>query len=665
MTTLQFADTHNLVVFLAKPVESEGFEQVAIVKVKTVNGEQQLQTLVDGKKIVLQALVDGKKIIITEATIRRDRQLEDADGVDCLPNAIIFEQLTLMGVDRSVRIVFSEKLVWVIRNGDEVVVKSEVTNKAGEKRYVVEEAVVVTDAVTIPVSATTITNVELTLAQTLAELKSARPKTKGVVMQETSESTPIISLQLSSHVKGQGSKDKGKAKMIEPEKPLKKIDQIKFDEEEALRLQAKFDEEDRLAREKAQQVEEADIAWDDIQAKIDADYQLAERLQAQKQQELTMKRELVEGTKMEESSKKAEVMEESSSKRAGDELQQESTKKQKMDDDQERAELQNLMNVIPDEEEVAADAIPLATKPSSIIVTTSRYVVPTGRVKVPAGRYVVPTAKDNVIVSAGRSKVIPAGRTILVLNGNNKKKKGRDPKGINMKLPPVSVEEHIAFKEIDKKRSNAISVTELGRLCSEECTGNIDFKSKRLVMFLMPAARNLLLWVYLPGLPKTRKTYQIASMSSRSKFGLGFGETFGSDEVFDPSAPSIFDTIPEDVEGKPSLIQLGLYNKPIRHNVANIPSFVPRATYVPAGSRNPPASVSAGSAFPAGSRNNTKHLFCWLGLAVITNCTWMREDGELLLRPQQVVLGKLKGHICSGDPRTMVDLINLHGLTLK
>ncbi|GJZ17365.1 putative ribonuclease H-like domain-containing protein [Tanacetum coccineum] len=52
---------------------------------------------------------------------------------------------------------------------------------------------------------------------------------------------------------------------------------------------------------------------------------------------------------------------------------------------------------------------------SSGIVTTSRYVVPTGRVKVPAGRYVVPTGKDNVIVSAGRSKVIPAGRTILVL----------------------------------------------------------------------------------------------------------------------------------------------------------------------------------------------------------------------------------------------------------
>ncbi|GJX12386.1 ribonuclease H-like domain-containing protein, partial [Tanacetum coccineum] len=58
-------------------------------QMKTINGEVQLQ-----------ALVDGKKIIITEATIRRDLQLEDAEGIDCLPNADIFEQLTLMGYEK-------------------------------------------------------------------------------------------------------------------------------------------------------------------------------------------------------------------------------------------------------------------------------------------------------------------------------------------------------------------------------------------------------------------------------------------------------------------------------------------------------------------------------------------------------------------------------------
>ncbi|GKB83969.1 hypothetical protein Tco_0950864 [Tanacetum coccineum] len=38
-----------------------------------------------------------------------------------------------------------------------------------------------------------------------------------------------------------------------------------------------------------------------------------------------------------------------------------------MEDDKETAKLQSMMEVIPDEEEVAVDAIPLATKPPSIV----------------------------------------------------------------------------------------------------------------------------------------------------------------------------------------------------------------------------------------------------------------------------------------------------------
>nr|GEU74817.1 hypothetical protein [Tanacetum cinerariifolium] len=62
-----------------------------------------------------------------------------------------------------------------------------------------------------------------------------------------------------------------------------------LDEEANKKLQAKFDEEERLAREKVKKEERANIPlikeWDDIQAKIDADHQLAERLQAQEQEE--------------------------------------------------------------------------------------------------------------------------------------------------------------------------------------------------------------------------------------------------------------------------------------------------------------------------------------------------------------------------------------------
>ncbi|GKE56025.1 hypothetical protein Tco_1495210, partial [Tanacetum coccineum] len=47
----------------------------------------------------MHALVDGKKIIITEASVRSDLQLADEEGVECLPNYTIFEQLALMRIE--------------------------------------------------------------------------------------------------------------------------------------------------------------------------------------------------------------------------------------------------------------------------------------------------------------------------------------------------------------------------------------------------------------------------------------------------------------------------------------------------------------------------------------------------------------------------------------
>ncbi|GJQ92030.1 hypothetical protein Tco_0003169 [Tanacetum coccineum] len=78
-----------------------------------------------------------------------------------------------------------------------------------------------------------------------------------------------------------------------------------------------------------------------------------------------MDTELVEGSEVRVEG--SETREESSSKRVGDELEQEKPKKQKVDEDKETAKLQSLMKVIPDEEEVAVDAIPLATKPLRIV----------------------------------------------------------------------------------------------------------------------------------------------------------------------------------------------------------------------------------------------------------------------------------------------------------
>ncbi|GJV43036.1 hypothetical protein Tco_1427572 [Tanacetum coccineum] len=228
-------------------------------------------------------------------------------------------------------------------------------------------------------------------------------------------------------------KDKGKGKIVEPEpvKPIKKKVQIMLDEEIALKLQAEIDEEERIARAEEEKINEANIAWDDIQAKVDVDYQLAERLQAEEQEQFTIEqkatlfKELLEQRRKHFAAKRAEEkrnkpptktqqkktmitylknmegwkhkdlkskdfdsikelfdkafkrvnmfvdfrtdLVEGSSKRAGEELEQESTKKQKVDEDKDTAELQSLMEVILDEEEVAIDVVPLATKPPTIV----------------------------------------------------------------------------------------------------------------------------------------------------------------------------------------------------------------------------------------------------------------------------------------------------------
>nr|GEX74458.1 copia protein [Tanacetum cinerariifolium] len=48
----------------------------------------------------LQSLVDKKKVIITEATIRDALHLDDAEGIECLPNEEIFAELARMGYEK-------------------------------------------------------------------------------------------------------------------------------------------------------------------------------------------------------------------------------------------------------------------------------------------------------------------------------------------------------------------------------------------------------------------------------------------------------------------------------------------------------------------------------------------------------------------------------------
>nr|GEV07304.1 hypothetical protein [Tanacetum cinerariifolium]GEW78156.1 hypothetical protein [Tanacetum cinerariifolium] len=266
------------------------------VVAKTINGEAQIH-----------ARVDGKKIIISEASIRRDLQFAEEEGVDffyqilqSLNNLLQWEHVANEAVhkelgDSLVRAATTAssleaeqdsgaKKPWgipLLKLGLRVYLNILMIHYSQEERRIDD----INDDEDI-----TLVNVLNDADKEMfnADKDLGGEEIKGVVIQDPSESKTTTTTTFSVKQKSQ---DKGKGIMVEePMKPKKK-DQIRLDEEVALRLQDKFDKEERLAIERAQKEPESNIAliktWDDVQAKINVDHQLAKRLQAEKQQKLS------------------------------------------------------------------------------------------------------------------------------------------------------------------------------------------------------------------------------------------------------------------------------------------------------------------------------------------------------------------------------------------
>nr|GEZ25571.1 hypothetical protein [Tanacetum cinerariifolium] len=326
MLTPTFAETHNLVAFLEKPAESAGFEQIigflkskpihyALIVIPTIYVSYVKQFWAtakvnkDNDQEQIQALVDKTKVIITKDSIRSDLRLDDAEGTACLLNEAIFEGLARhkelynisshtkkilanirrigTSFSRAITHLFDTMMVQAPADMGDIPVETHQTpigsmieeidqntkialddktqgrtnddemfgvdDLAGEE-VVVETTIGIKDS-TAPT--TDVTEDEITMAQTLAASKSVNPK--------------VV--------------DKGKTKMIEPEVPLKKKEHIRIDEEYARKLQAEEQELARLSR--AQQDKEANNSWDNIQAMMDADRLLAERLLAREREEFS------------------------------------------------------------------------------------------------------------------------------------------------------------------------------------------------------------------------------------------------------------------------------------------------------------------------------------------------------------------------------------------
>nr|GEY29351.1 hypothetical protein [Tanacetum cinerariifolium] len=198
-------------------------------------------------------------------------------------------------------------------HGEEVFVEKEVVDKevgaAGEVN-------VASIATTLSVAAT-ITTEEITLALSLGEIKTTKPKVKGIVLQEPKKRRKFFAAKRAEEKRN---------------KPPTQAQQIKI-----LCIYLKNMEGKKLKDLKNK-------SFDSIQKIFDRAFYRVHTF-------VDFRTELVEG----------------SSKRAGEELTQESTKKKKVNDDKETLKLKELMEFIPDKEEVAINVIPLAVTSLKIV----------------------------------------------------------------------------------------------------------------------------------------------------------------------------------------------------------------------------------------------------------------------------------------------------------
>ncbi|GJX82866.1 hypothetical protein Tco_0332347 [Tanacetum coccineum] len=323
------------------------------------------------EEVHIQALVDGKKVIITEMSVRRDLHLEDVEDSEI---AELKRKVKKLKKKKRSRTPVLKRLRKV---GITVRIESSVHEDKLEVK--VEKEKVVSTAEVTTASVTTTSVDELTLAQTLIEIKA--PKPKAFTTAATTTTTTV------TRPKARGNNVQA---MIKVDRLLVEILQEREQEELTNEEKARLFVELLEKRKKHFASLRAQEKWNKLPTKAQkkstmstylkhmAGYKHSQlknkslgEIQKLFDKAMTRVNMFVDmDTEMKESSKKdvAEMAQESSSKRAGTELEQKVAKKQKIDDDQEEAEMKKHMEIVLDEEEIAVDAIPLATKPPIIYI---------------------------------------------------------------------------------------------------------------------------------------------------------------------------------------------------------------------------------------------------------------------------------------------------------
>ncbi|GJS18181.1 hypothetical protein Tco_0412653 [Tanacetum coccineum] len=332
MADLKFVDQHNMVACLEKTEENTEFHQIvdflstcsinyALTVSPTIYASyiEQFWNTATSKTVnsvkQIHAIVDGKAVVISESSVRSDLLFNDEDGIACLTNDEIFENLALMGYEQ-----LSTKLTFQKGGGDSVeraittdaslvaaqdsdnILKTQSTEDASKNREAddkikpmfadsdfdeldddmdnvegetVHTATTGVSTVSAPVTtvgvaistaeprtppttaATAFIDEDLTIAQTLVKMMSEKAKVKGIAFSDVEE-TPRLNRSTTTlqPLPTIDPKYKGKGILVEeePEKPekVKRRDQGLAQIESDAELAQRLHEEELAELDRAQ-----------------------------------------------------------------------------------------------------------------------------------------------------------------------------------------------------------------------------------------------------------------------------------------------------------------------------------------------------------------------------------------------------------------------------
>nr|GEW74445.1 hypothetical protein [Tanacetum cinerariifolium] len=235
----------------------------------------------DGKMKVT-ATIDGRIKTITEASIRRHLKLEDSDGITTLPNAEIFEQLALMGVEDLQSNLQQTKLTYAAAYTKLILRVKKLEHKVKTRQHRRRERVVLSDddedledpfkqerkideidknpSISLPTE----------LVKDLGSGEKGEKEISTVIHEVSTAAENLVYIRRSAEKR----KDKGKAIMKEDKsvqrKSKKQLEQERLGHEEAIRLQEQIFKEKRqridrdaeIAKQLQEAIAEADSAHD-------------------------------------------------------------------------------------------------------------------------------------------------------------------------------------------------------------------------------------------------------------------------------------------------------------------------------------------------------------------------------------------------------------------